>query len=78
MATYHIRIDEKKALGRSIVALLKSVPEAVSFEKPARQSQTTHRKGPLYKSLESAFRDVRDIMDGKQKEVTLEEFLNEL
>ncbi|MDR1381903.1 MAG: hypothetical protein LBJ47_10570 [Tannerella sp.] len=44
--------------------------------KPVRQ--TARRKGPLYKSLESAFRDVRDIMDGKQKKQTLGEFLSEL
>jgi hypothetical protein len=43
MATYHIRIDEKKALGRSIAALLKSAPEAVSFEKPVRADSSQER-----------------------------------
>jgi hypothetical protein len=42
------------------------------------ESHDFSSKSTLYKSLESGFRDVREILDGKQKEVTLDEFLNEL
>jgi hypothetical protein len=76
MATYQIRINERTQLGKGILALLQSAVEAVSFEMPARK--VASEKSTLYKSLESGFRDVREILDGKQKKVTLDEFLNEL
>jgi hypothetical protein len=75
MATYQVQINERTSLGKSFLTILKSAPsDVVTFEmlsKPAKKSR-------LYKSLESGFRDVREILDGKQKEVTLDEFLNEL
>jgi hypothetical protein len=76
MATYQIHVNEKKALGKSIVALLKSMPEAVTFGMPFAPAKP--KKGELYNNLNTAFRDVREIMDGKQKRVTLDEFLDEL
>jgi hypothetical protein len=76
MATYQIHINERTQLGKGIVALLKSASEAVSFEIPSKK--VAAEKSALYKSLESGFRDVREILDGKQKEVTLDEFLDEL
>jgi len=77
MATYHIHINENIAFGKSLINLLKSVPEVVTFE-PIVKKQAAPKKNELYKSLESAFKDVREIMDGKQKKQTLREFLNEL
>ena len=75
MATYQLQINERTSLGKSIVAFLQSIPQAVTFrkaeEKPIFQSE-------LYKSLDSAFRDVRLMMDGKKREKTVEEFLDEL
>ncbi|MDR3194761.1 MAG: hypothetical protein LBT76_05665 [Tannerella sp.] len=71
MATYQIQINERKLAGKGLLALMKASPEIVTSITPARKSR-------LYKSLESGFRDVREILDGKQKEVTLDEFLNEL
>jgi hypothetical protein len=76
MATYQININERTQLGKGIITLLKSAVEAVSFETPA--TKVVQQKSALYKSLDSGFRDVREILDGKQKEVTLDEFLNEL
>jgi len=77
MATYHIHINERMTLGKSLISLLKLAPEVVTFE-PTVKKQATPQKSELYKSLESAFKDVREIMDGKQKKQTLREFLNEL
>ena len=71
MAVYQIRINEKMSLGRSLVSLLQSVPQVVSFEKPAKKSE-------LYESLDRAFADVRMMMDGKKKGKTLDELIEEL
>ncbi|GHT61753.1 hypothetical protein AGMMS50239_13350 [Bacteroidia bacterium] len=76
MATYQININERTQLGKGIITLLRSAAEAVSFEMP--DTKVVQPKSTLYKSLESGFKDVREILDGKQKEVTLDEFLNEL
>ena len=69
MAKYYINVNEKMALGKSVLAFLQSVPQAVTFEKP---------KSELYRSLDRAFADVRLMMDGKKKEKTIEEFIDEL
>ncbi|GHT61881.1 hypothetical protein FACS189451_04890 [Bacteroidia bacterium] len=76
MATYQININERMALGKNLVALLRSIPEAVSFETQVKQE--TQEKSEVYKSLERAFRDVRDMMDGKKREKTLDELIDEL
>ena len=71
MATYQITINEKAMLGKSLVALLQSVPQVVTFEKQEKKSE-------LYDGLNSAFADVRMMMDGKKKEKSVDEFLEEL
>ena len=48
MANYHIHINERIAVGKSIAALLKSIPEVVSFETPLKQSKTINNE--LYNS----------------------------
>ena len=68
--TYQIQINESVPLGQSIIALLRSASEVVSFE--------TARNNKVQKSLKSGFKDVREIMDGKQERITLDEFINEL
>jgi hypothetical protein len=40
------------------------------------EKEETH--SPLYYELQSAFRDVKLMIDGKKKEKTIEEFLAEL
>jgi len=75
MAVYQIRIDEKKMLGKNLLALLQSVPQVVSFEKQKKEKMP---ESELYKSLDRAFADVRLMLDGKKKEKTVEEFLDEL
>jgi hypothetical protein len=75
MATCRIQINERTSLGKGVLAMLKSVPSGVViFETPSKPT----KKSRLYKSLESGFRDVREILDGKQKKQTLREFLDEL
>ena len=75
MAVYQIRINEKMAVGKSIIAFLQSLPQVVTFEKSKDKSAT---KSELYHGLNSAFADVRLMLDGKKKEKTIEEFLDEL
>jgi len=75
MAIYQIRINEKMAVGKSIIAFLQSLPQVVTFEKSKSKSAT---KSELYHGLDSAFADVRLMLDGKKKEKTIEEFLDEL
>ena len=39
MATYQITVNEKAALGKSLVNLLKSVPQVVSFDVPKKKEE---------------------------------------
>ena len=75
MAVYQIRVNEKIAVGKSLVAFLQSIPQVVTFEKPTAK---TTSKSELYEGLGNAFADVRLMMDGKKKKKTVEEFLDEL
>jgi hypothetical protein len=75
MASYHITINEKKSLGKSVVAFLQSIPQAVTFEIPKKKEKP---KSELYHSLNRAFADVRLMLDGKKKEKTAQEFLEEI
>ena len=75
MATYQITINERMSLGKSLVAFLQSIPQAVTFEMPRKKEA---KKSDLYLRLDSAFADVRLMMDGKKKEKTLAELIDEL
>jgi hypothetical protein len=75
MATYQIKINEKEALGKSLVALLQSVPNVVSFEIPKKKEA---KKSWLYYELEEAFNDVRLMREGKKREKSLAELIDEL
>ena len=75
MATYQIKVNEKKALGKSIIAFLHTVPQVVTIDKSKVKAE---KKSWLYYELESAFADVRLMMDGKKKEKTAQEFLEEM
>jgi len=68
--TYQIQINESMPLGQSIIALLRSASDVVSFD--------FSRNNKIQKSLKSGFKDVREIMDGRQKRTTIDEFINEL
>jgi len=83
MTTYQLEIDEATPLGKSIVALLKSANEAVvSLVKKREKRELTYEevvnKSDLHRSLDSAFKDVRLMLDGKKREKTAQEFLEEL
>jgi hypothetical protein len=76
MASYQIHVNERIAVGRNLIGLLRSMPEAVSFETPA--VRTKPKESGLYKKLDCAFREVKEMVDGKKPKKTLDEFLNEL
>ena len=84
MTTYTIKIDEQNPLGQSIIALLKSAKDAVPsvVVKKKEQRELTYEellnKSDLHRRLDSAFRDVRLMLDGKKREKTLDELINEL
>jgi len=75
MASYHIHINEKMSLGKSLVAYLQSIPQIVSFEMPKEKPAPSSE---LYTSLDRAFADVRLMMDGKKRKKTLAELIDEL
>ena len=75
MATYQITINERMTLGKSLVALLQSIPQAVTFEMPKKKEA---KKSWLYYELEEAFNDVRLMREGKKREKTLDELIDEL
>jgi len=75
MAFYQIQINERTSLGKSLVALLQSVPRVVTFEKAEKKPTP---KSELYESLDRAFRDVRLMIDGKKRKKTLDELIDEL
>ena len=75
MAGYHITVNEKMALGKSVIAFLQSIPQAVTFEMPKKKEA---KKSEMYHRLDRAFADVRLMMDGKKKGKTLDELIDEL
>ena len=75
MAIYQIRVNEKMTLGKSVISYLQSLPQVVSFELPKKKEKA---KSELYNGLNSAFAEVRLMLDGKKKEKSLDEFLEEL
>ena len=75
MAVYQISINEKKALGKSVVAFLHSIPQVVAFDKTKKKQA---KKSWLYHELDRAFADVRLMMDGKKREKSLDELIDEL
>ena len=70
ISTYQIQINENVPLGQSIIALLRSASDVVSFN--------SIRSDKVQKSLKRGFKDVREIIDGKQERTTIDEFINEL
>ena len=83
MATYQVEINEQTPLGKSIVALLRSANEAViSVVKKREKRELTYEevvnKSDLHRRLDSAFADVRLMLDGKKREKTLDELIYEL
>jgi len=75
MATCQITVNEKAALGKSVVAFLQSIPQVVSFEMPKKKEA---KKSWLYYELEEAFNDVRLMREGKKRGKTLDELIEEL
>jgi hypothetical protein len=75
MASYQIRINERTSIGKEILTKMQSSPEVFSFEK---KLQAKPAKSKLYRDLQCAFREVKEMVDGKRKRVTADEFLYEL
>jgi len=83
MTTYQVQINEQNPLGKSIIALLKSANEAVvSVIKKRERHELTYEevvnKSDLHRQLDSAFKDVRLMLDGKKPKKTLDELIYEL
>jgi hypothetical protein len=83
MAIYQIEINETTPLGRSIIALLQSAKDAVpSMTKKKAKRELTYEevvnKSDFHRKLDSAFKDVRLMLDGKKREKTLDELIDEL
>jgi hypothetical protein len=76
MATYQIHINERQTFGKSLVTMLKSIPDLVSFEPVSEKVQ--HTDNTLHADLENAFREVREMTEGKKKKKTIDAFLYEL
>jgi hypothetical protein len=72
MALYQVEINERTAVGKGILALLQGVPDTVSIEK----KRVKHSK--VYRDLKCAFREVKEMIDGKRPEKTIDELINEL
>jgi len=75
MTTYQIHVNDGMSIGKGLIAFLQSMPEVVTFEKLETK---TAPKGELYHSLDRAFHDVRLMIDGKKREKTLSELIDEL
>jgi hypothetical protein len=75
MASYDITINERMSLGKNLIAYLQSIPQVVTFK---RSHKKKDKKSWLYYELEGAFADVRLMMDGKKREKTIEELIDEL
>ena len=75
MGTYQIQVNEQMEMGKSVLAFLQSIPQVVTFEMPKQEQKA---KSELYNGLNSAFAEVKLMMDGKKKEKSLDEFLEEL
>ena len=75
MVTYQMQINEKTSLGKSIVALLHSVPQTVTLKKSEEKTESEFN---LYDSLDRAFADVRLMIDSKKRKKTAQEFLEEM
>ena len=83
MTTYQIEINDSTPLGQSIVALLKSAKDVIpSVVKKREKRELTYEevvnKSDLHRRLDSAFADVRLMLDGKKREKTLDELIYEL
>jgi len=83
MTTYQVEINEQIPLGKSIIALLKSTDEAVvSVVKKREKRELTYEevinKSDLNRQLDSAFKDVRLMLDGKKRKKTFDELIYEL
>jgi hypothetical protein len=75
MASYQIRINERTSIGKEILTKMQSSPEVFSFEK---NLQAKPAKSKLYRDLQCAFREVKEMVDGKRPKKTLQELINEL
>ena len=62
-------------LGKNLLALLQSIPQAVTFAPVQRREA---KKSEQYHRLDRAFADVRLMIDGKKKKKTLDELIDEL
>ena len=75
MVTYQIQVNERTSLGKALVAYLRSIPQIVTLKKT---KATAEPLPTLYECLDSAFADVKLMVDGKKRKKTAQEFLEEI
>jgi hypothetical protein len=75
MASYNVRVKEQSSFGKSVVDFLQSIPQTIAFEFPKKKEK---KKSQLYYDLNSAFAEMRLILDGKKKGKSIDEFLEEI
>ena len=76
MTTFQIEIDEQLPLGKSLVAYLQSIPQIATLRKVEKEEIISMDE--LYGNLDSAFRDVKLMVDGKKRKKSLQELIDEL
>ena len=64
------------SIGRAMLALLRSIPQAVSIEMSSLPK--IQQKTQIYKELDSAFKDVKLMIDGKKEKKSLDDLIYEL
>jgi hypothetical protein len=76
MTAYRVKVNEETPAGAEILADM----EYGYYSEPAEPIRETdmRERSHLYRGLARGFRDVREIMEGKQPRVTIEEFFDEL
>jgi len=84
MEAYQLQINEQIPLGQALIAQLQSANEAVvsAVKKRVKRRELTYEevvnKSDFHRTLDSAFKDVRLMMDGKKRKKTLDELIYEL
>jgi hypothetical protein len=74
-AMEYVRVNEERATDKSIVDFLQSIPQVISFDFLKKNKKP---KSAFYYELDHAFADVRLMLDGKKKEKSAQEFLEEM
>jgi hypothetical protein len=76
MATYQIHVNERVAVGRHLVELLRSMPETVSFERKNNPSPSGDPWFDNPKNMASVMRGIEEAKQGQTKACTTDDIRN--